>query len=123
MKKWLEFWICKLINVFDFLIIIVVLEFFIEFFDRGYFYIIINLVRSVFSFILLFINGLLVGLDLLIRCFMRGVVIDCFNLLWYMEIWDVSIVLFFICSMGDNEVLFLFDYMLKFFMLLVLVIG
>lgn len=55
--------------VLDFLIIIVVLEFFIECFDRGYFYSIINLVSSFFSFILVFINGLLVGLDLLIRCF------------------------------------------------------
>lgn len=54
---------------------------------------------------------------------MRGVVIDCPNLPRYTETWDVSIVLSFIRSMGDNKVLSLFDYTLKLSMLLALVTG
>lgn len=49
---------------------------------------------------------------------MRGVFIDRPNLPRYTETWDVSIVLSFIRSMGDNEVLSLFDLTLKLIMLL-----
>lgn len=123
MKKWLDFLIRKSINISDSLTITVVLEFLTELFDRGYSYSTINSARSFLSSILPSINGLTVGSDPLIRRFMRGVFIDRPNLPRYTETWDVSIVLSFIRSMGDNEVLSLFDLTLKLVMLLALVTG
>lgn len=52
---------------------------------------------------------------------MRGVFIDRPNIPQYAETWDVSIVLSFIRSMGDNEVLSLFNLASKLVMLLALV--
>lgn len=54
---------------------------------------------------------------------MIGVFIDRLNLPRYTETWDVSIVFSFIRSMGDNEVLTLFDLTLKLVMLLALLTG
>ena len=121
-KKWTKF--CAERETDQFLPLVVdVLDFLTELYEKGFTYSAINTARSALSSFVQLDDGSGIGKNPLISRLLKGVFQSRAPKSKYTKVWDVQIVLSYLKTLHPVELLSLKDLSFKFFMLLLLVSG
>ena len=121
-KKWTKF--CAERETDQFLPLVVdVLDFLTELYEKGFTYSAINTARSALSSFVQLDDGSSIGKNPLISRLLKGVFQSRAPKPKYTEVWDVQIVLSYLKTLHPVELLSLKDLSFKFLMLLLLVSG
>ena len=121
-KKWTEFCAERQANQF-YPLVVDVLDFLTELYEKGFTYSAINTARSALSSFVLLDDGSSVGQNPLVSRLLKGVFQSRAPTPKYTEVWDVQIVLSYLKTLHPVDSLSLKDLSFKFLMLLLLVSG
>ena len=122
-NKWMQFINNRNIDICSPVSVNIVLEFLTMLHEQGLSYSAINTARSALSTFVTLNDNNTLGSNPLVQRFMRGIFNIKPNLPKYVQSWDVSKVLGFINSMGDNTTLSLKQISMKLAMLIALTSG